>query len=135
MLCFNVNLKIRFNLEFGNTQRALKNLWKPMVVILKSKQWTWQGVRAPHYVIETKKALGDQLEVVDVSEVKIELEEFSGSIFTSLTSTTSTWSSKASFSSSSMSSFWTMCVGRLWSYLLNRTGWASLKSENICHLD
>ena len=25
-----------------------------------------------------------------------------------------------------MSSFWTMCVGRLWSYLLNRAGWASL---------
>ena len=66
------------------------------------------------------------VEVVDVIVVKIELEEFSGSIFTSITSTTSTWSSKASYSSSGMSSFWTMCVGRLWYYLLNRTGWASL---------
>ena len=33
-LCFNVNPKIKFNFEFGNTQRTLKILWKPMVVML-----------------------------------------------------------------------------------------------------
>ena len=60
MLCFNVDLEIRFNFELGNTERTLVECEFVMV------------------------------EVVDVIEVKIELEEFSGSIFTSLTSTTST---------------------------------------------
>ena len=32
-----MNLKIRFDFEFGITQRTLKILWKPMVVMLKSK--------------------------------------------------------------------------------------------------
>ena len=33
MLQFNVNLKIRFSFDFGNTQRTLEILWKPMVVM------------------------------------------------------------------------------------------------------
>ena len=60
MLCFNVDLEIRFNFELGNTERTL---------------------------VECEFVM---IEVVDVIEVTIELEEFSGSIFTSLTLTTST---------------------------------------------
>ena len=54
------NLEIRFNFELGNTERTLVECEFVMVG------------------------------VVDVIEVNIELEEFSGSIFSSLTSTTST---------------------------------------------
>ena len=54
------------------------------------EKYTWQGVKAPHYVIDTKEAFGDQVEVVDRSDMRIEAEDLSGSIFTSLTATTST---------------------------------------------
>ena len=55
-----------------------------MIVMLKSYQYTWQGVKAPHYIIDTKEAFGDQVEVVevDLSDMRIEAEDFSGSIFT-----------------------------------------------------
>ena len=43
-----------------------------------------------HYIIDTKEAFGDQVEVVDRSDMRIEADDLSGSIFTSLTSTTST---------------------------------------------
>ena len=49
-----------------------------------------RGVRAPNYANETNEAIGDQVEIVYVSDIKIERAEFSGSMFTSLTSTTST---------------------------------------------
>ena len=84
-------------------------------LILNLETHRAQGLKAPHHVIETKEALGDQVEVDDLSDIKIEPEDFSSSIFTSLTSTTSTWSSLASDSSSKMSSFSFMCVWRLWS--------------------
>ena len=53
-----------------------------MIVMSKSLQYTWQGVKAPHYIIDTKEAFGDQVEVVDLSDMRIEAEDFSGSIFT-----------------------------------------------------
>ena len=64
MLCFNVNLKIRFIFEFGNTKRKMEILWMPMVVMLRK-------------LIKLKENLAWSL-------------SSSGSIFTSLTSTIST---------------------------------------------
>ena len=44
---------------------------------------------------DEQEAMDDQVEVVDVSDVKIEPENSSSSMFSSLTSTTSTFSPKA----------------------------------------